>query len=181
MTGGQVGLEEAEWVDLPRPDPPSLPRGLTARLGWVAELAKEPKESLIGQVNEMSGALAEPDRTDWRFKQAMRPSQALFPSVDSTILGRSAEAEVSEVNAGIAGIAGEQMWEEREVARLRSELRAAETKHTCLYDCFQEMEGRQVELLAELKAFQLEINQEACGPKAFAIAWCRVYVAVASV
>ena len=126
-------------LDLPSMDPPSLPKGLAARLR-VAAAECEAKEPV--SVSRQT--------VDANATQSCSAVEVFVDSGGSTedhgLCTAAAAVRKTEVTeAELAQVA--------EVRRLRNELAAAEMRSL-------EMEGRQDELLAELKAFQLEIRQE---------------------
>jgi len=136
-----MSLEE---VDLPLMDPPSLPQGLAARLRVTAAEceAKEPV-SMASQTIDANAT------------QSYSAAEVFVDSGGSTSLPRFCAEDLCVAAAAVRKkeVTEAEIAEVAEVRRLRNELAAAEMRSL-------EMEGRQDELLAELKAFQLEIRQE---------------------
>ncbi|CAE7730308.1 unnamed protein product [Symbiodinium sp. CCMP2456] len=140
---GPVPLGE---LDLPLMDPPSLPHGLAAQLR-VAAAECEAKEPM-----SMSRQTVDANAT-----QACSAVEVFVDSGGSTSLPQYC-AEDHGLCVAAAAVRKKEVTEAElaqvaEVRRLRNELAAAEMRSL-------QMEGRQDELLAELKAFQLEIRQE---------------------
>ena len=140
-------------------EPPVLPQGLAKRLAYLTEEATEPSNRTEGIFATQSArrevySKAVPD--SWTSGQAMvRAREEVFPLLASEV------AEPQSLDMPIVEpVTFLRNSEDVEVTRLRSELAAAERRQGKLQDRLQDMEGHQEDLLAELKAFQLELTQE---------------------
>ena len=138
-------------------EPPVLPQGLAKRLAYLTEEATEPSNRTEGIFTTQSArrevhSKSVPD--SWTSGKAMmRAREQVFPLLASEV------AESLDIPI-VEPVTFHKNSEDVEVTRLRSELAAAERRQGKLQDRLQDMEGHQEDLLAELKAFQLELTQE---------------------
>ncbi|CAE7332687.1 unnamed protein product [Symbiodinium necroappetens] len=141
--GGPVSLGE---LDLPSMDPPSLPKGLAARLRVAAAECEAKEPVSVSRQTVDANATQSCSAVEVFVNSGGSTSLPQCYAEDHGLCTAAAAVRKTEVTeAELAQVA--------EVRRLRNELAAAEMRSL-------EMEGRQDELLAELKAFQLEIRQE---------------------